>query len=84
MFEGRKYLDTQEKEKHTPKRRRYRRKAEKEVDFKYQRRIDTFLERKEVVETGTPTPVKRKREEDLEKDKEIGTLITPKKKKDVQ
>ena len=82
MFEGRKYLDAQQKEKHMPKRRRYRRKAENEVDFKYQRRIDTFLERKEVVATGTATPVKRKREKEIEK--EVGTLITPKKKKDVQ
>ena len=82
MFEGKRYHDAQQREKQTPKRRRNRGKAAKEVDFKYQRRIDTFLERKEVVVTGKPTPVKRKREE--EKEKDIGMLITPKKRKDVQ
>ena len=82
MFEGKRYHDAQQREKQTPKRRRNRGRAAKEVDFKYQRRIDTFLKRKEVVVTGKPTPVKRKREE--EKEKDIGMLITPKKRKDVQ
>ena len=77
-----KYHDAPQRGKQMPKRRRNRGKAAQEVDFNYQRRIDTFLERKKVVEDGNPTPIKRKKEE--EKEKDIGMLITPKKRMDVQ
>ena len=65
-------------EKQTPPRRRIRRKADLEVDFKYQKTIDTFLVRKETVETGNLIKAKRKWEENDEN--EVGTLLTPSKK----
>ena len=48
------------------------------MDFKYQKTIDTFLVRKETVETGNPIKAKRKWEENDEN--EVGTLLTPSKK----
>ena len=75
MFERKGGHNITQKEKQTPPRRRIRRKAELEVDFKYQKTIDTFLVRKEKVETGNPTKAKRKWEENDAN--EIGTLLTP-------
>ena len=78
MFERKGGQNTPQREKQTPPRRRIRRKADLEVDFKYQKTIDTFLVRKETVETGNPIKAKRKWEENDEN--EVGTLLTPSKK----
>lgn len=78
MFERKGGQNTHQREKQTPPRRKIRRKADVEVDFKYQKAIDTFLVRKETMETGNPIKAKRKWEENDEN--EVGTLLTPSKK----
>ena len=77
MFERKGGHNLPQKEKQTPPRRRIRRKAELDVDFKYQKTIDTFLVRKEKEETGNPSKAKRKWEENDQST--IGTLLTPSK-----
>ena len=77
MFERKGGHNLTQKEKQTPPRRRIRRKAELDVDFKYQKTIDTFLVRKEKEETGNPSKAKRKWEENDQST--IGTLLTPSK-----
>ena len=78
MFERKGCQNTPQRGKQTPPRRRIRRKAEFKVDFKYQMKIDTFLVRKDTVETGNPAKTKGKWEGNNEN--EVGTLLTPSKK----
>ena len=79
MFESRKNHSISQTKNNTPKRRTVRRKKERNVEVDYQRKIDSFLIGNEEGKVGKPTPAKRKRENNDEK--EIGTLITPKKMK---
>ena len=77
LFEGRKNQSISQRKNNTPKRKLTRRKKEKDVDFNHQRKIDSYLIGNKEVGVGTPSQVKRKRENNDEK--EIGMLITPKK-----
>ena len=77
LFEGRKNQSISQRKNNTPKRKLTRRKKEKDVDFNHQRKIDSYLIGNKEVGVGAPSQVKRKRENNDEK--EIGMLITPKK-----
>ena len=79
LFESRKNQSISQTKNNTPKRRTVRRKKKRDVENDYQRKIDSYLIGNEEGTVGKPTQAKRKRENHDEK--EIGTLITPKKMK---